>query len=157
MTSRHALLTVDGLIHASRVIAVVSCNEAELLIVTNALVPLKTNALPYLPELVQVVPLTVPLFPFPELSATVVPDPSLNEYAATNPLAWAGDTAPSQSRTDTTRVERISRIKVPRLILMSSLHIESSQNGFWNLGLIESFFTDLGSTLLRTALAFAPD
>src|SRR5260370_742754 len=52
---------------------------------TRALVPLKTSALPYFPAVVQVAFAIVPVFPFPEESATVVPVPSLNEYAATNP------------------------------------------------------------------------
>ena len=38
--------------------------------------PLKDKALPYLPEAVHAAPLTVPVFPLPEVSAAVVPDPS---------------------------------------------------------------------------------
>ena len=52
--------------------------------------PLNTSALPYLPEFVQVAPLIVPLFPFPEASATVVPVPSLNPYAATGVIEPSG-------------------------------------------------------------------
>ena len=52
---------------------------------TSALVPLNSSALPYLPVAVQVVFATVPLFPFPDASATVDPDPSSNAYAATRP------------------------------------------------------------------------
>jgi hypothetical protein len=54
---------------------------------TRALLPLKTSAFPYFPAVVQVAFAIVPVFPFPEESATVVPVPSLNEYAATSPLA----------------------------------------------------------------------
>jgi hypothetical protein len=54
--------------------------------VTRALVPLNANPLPYLPEAVHVAPLIVPVFPFPEASATVAPVPSLKEYAATSPV-----------------------------------------------------------------------
>ena len=53
--------------------------------VTSALVPLKTRASPYLPAVVQVAFAIVPLLPLPEESWTVVPVPSLNEYAATRP------------------------------------------------------------------------
>ena len=57
--------------------------------VTRALVPLKTKASPYLPEVVQVALVIVPLLPLPEESLTVVPVPSLNAYAATRPwVAW---------------------------------------------------------------------
>jgi hypothetical protein len=38
-----------------------------------------------LPAAAQVAFATVPLFPFPDESATVAPDPSLNENAATKP------------------------------------------------------------------------
>src|SRR6516162_9338278 len=57
--------------------------------VTKALVPLKVNAFPYLPEVVHVAPLIVPLFPLPDASFTTVPLPSSNPYAATR--AGAGD------------------------------------------------------------------
>ena len=53
-------------------------------IVDPALVPLKTSALPNLPAVVQVALATVPLLPFPDESATVVPEPSSNAYAATS-------------------------------------------------------------------------
>jgi len=46
--------------------------------VTSALVPLNTNALPNFPALVQVAVPIVPVLLFPETSATVVPLPSLN-------------------------------------------------------------------------------
>ena len=55
-----------------------SCSEAASGTVTRALVPLNTSALPNLPALVQVAPLIVPLLLLPEVSATVVPLPSLN-------------------------------------------------------------------------------
>jgi hypothetical protein len=46
---------------------------------------LNTSALPNFPDVVHVVFATVPVFPVPEESFTVVPEPSLNEYAATKP------------------------------------------------------------------------
>src|SRR5712692_5062679 len=97
MTSSHARVTTDGLTHASRVIPVVRCNEAESLMFTRALLPLKTSALPYFPAVVQVAFAIVPVFPFPEESATVVPVPSLNEYAATRPLERAAPVRPDEA------------------------------------------------------------
>ena len=76
--------------HASKVIPVVNCSEAALLMVTNAPLPLNVNPLPYLPPAVQLTPLIVPLFPLPDASVTVVPAPALNPYAATNPELPAG-------------------------------------------------------------------
>src|SRR2546427_391193 len=97
MTSRQLLFTVDGFTHASKVIPVVSCKDAALLMVTCAPVPLNTSARPYLPEAVHVAPLIVPVFPLPEASATVVPVPSLNEYAATRLEGVAGVALASSS------------------------------------------------------------
>ncbi len=74
-----------GNTHASRVIPVVSCSEGALGMVTRALVPLNVSALPNLPAAVQVAAVIVPLLLLPEESATVVPLPSLNAYAATSP------------------------------------------------------------------------
>src|SRR5262249_56066931 len=65
--------------------ALVNCSDGALLTVTNALVPLKDKALPYLPEVVHVAALMVPLFPLPDRSVNNVPLPSLNPYAATKP------------------------------------------------------------------------
>jgi hypothetical protein len=48
-------------------------------------VPLNEIAFPYFPWVVQAVPETVPVSPFPDASATVAPVPSLNEYDATRP------------------------------------------------------------------------
>ena len=64
-----------GLTHASSVIPVLSCSEAELGTVTRELVPLKLSALPYLPVAAQVVFASVPLLPFPDRSATDRPRP----------------------------------------------------------------------------------
>ena len=72
-----------GLTQASSVIAVARCNEAASGTVTRELVPLKLSALPYLPAAAQAVFARVPLLPFPDASATVEPDPSSNENAAT--------------------------------------------------------------------------
>jgi hypothetical protein len=84
------LLTVVGYTHASNVIPLVNCSDGALLIVTKALVPLKVNAFPYLPEVVHVAPLIVPLFPLPDASFTTVPLPSSNPYAATRPSVADG-------------------------------------------------------------------
>ncbi len=67
-----------GLTHASSVIPLDSCSEAEFGIVTSALVPLNCSASPYLPDVDQVALVIVPLLPFPDASVTVVPDPSSN-------------------------------------------------------------------------------
>jgi hypothetical protein len=64
---------------------VVRCKDVASLTVTRALVPLNTRAFPYLPEVVQVAFVIVPVFPFPDESDTVVPVPSLKAYAATSP------------------------------------------------------------------------
>ena len=74
-----------GLTQASRVIAVVSCSDAELGTVTRELVPLNVRALPYLPAAAHVVFATVPVPPPPDASATLIPDPSSNANAATSP------------------------------------------------------------------------
>src|ERR1700751_4371448 len=58
---------------------------------TRALEPLKLSALPYSPPAVQVAPDNVPALPFPDKSATVDPDPSPNEYAATRVDGAADD------------------------------------------------------------------
>jgi hypothetical protein len=68
----------------------VNCSDGALLMLTEALVPLKLKALPYWPEVVQVAPLIVPLFPLPDASLTTVPLPSLNPYAATGPGVGVG-------------------------------------------------------------------
>src|SRR6267142_562955 len=86
MTSRHALVTADGFTHASSVIPVVRCSEAESLMFTRAFVPLNDNALPNLPPVDHVVLATVPTLPLPEASATLVPLPSLNPNARTRLL-----------------------------------------------------------------------
>ena len=52
-----------------------NCNEAELGTLIRAFVPLNESAPPYLPVAVQVAPEIVPVFPFPDESVTVEPDP----------------------------------------------------------------------------------
>ena len=56
---------------------------------TRAVLPLKTSAPPYLPAVVHVAPLSVPVLLLPEASRTVVPIPASKLYAATGPEAWA--------------------------------------------------------------------
>ena len=43
-----------------------------------------------MPEVVHVAPLIVPLFPLPDASVTIIPEPSLKPYAATRPGAGVG-------------------------------------------------------------------
>ena len=74
---------MEGSTQASNVIPVDSCNDAEFGTVTTELVPLKLNAPPNFPAVLHVAFATVPLFPFPDASVTVVPEPSSNPYAAT--------------------------------------------------------------------------
>ena len=50
----------------------------------------EAERLAVLPAVAQVAFATVPVVPFPDASATVVPDPSSNAYAATNPDVAAG-------------------------------------------------------------------
>src|SRR3954447_22682238 len=81
--SRQLLRVVAGLTQASRVIPVVSWSEAELAMLTRALLPLKEREPPNLPLVLRVAFAIAPLLPLPDESMTVVPDPSSNEYAAT--------------------------------------------------------------------------
>src|SRR5258705_908241 len=97
MPARPQLVTVVGLTHASSVIAVVKRRDAESGIVTTALVPLNESAPPYFPAVDHVVADTVPVLPLPDRSVTVVPVPSLNEYAATRPVCAPADAAPNPS------------------------------------------------------------
>ncbi len=78
ITSRQALETVAGFTQASRVMPELSCSELELGMLTRLEVPLNDSADPYLPLLDQVALLIVPVLLFPDVSATVVPDPASN-------------------------------------------------------------------------------
>src|SRR5512138_368716 len=80
--SSQPLSATEGLTHASRVRAVVRWNDGVSLIVTREFVPLNDSAFPYLPLAVHVAFAIVPVLPCPDASATIVPEPSLNEYAA---------------------------------------------------------------------------
>src|SRR6478735_8240880 len=82
--SFHPVLTTDGLTQASSVIAVVRRNDGASGIVTSALEPLKTSALPNFPLVVHVAFAIAPLLPCPDTSVTAVPAPSSNAYAATS-------------------------------------------------------------------------
>ena len=62
-------------------------SEAESGMVTRALVPLKTRASPYLPEVVQVALVIVPLLPFPETSARTEPLPAPEAVGCNQPSA----------------------------------------------------------------------
>ena len=78
-------MTVEGLTHASSVKPVERCRPAASGTVTSALLPLNRNALPCLPAAAQFAFTIVPVWPLPDASVTVVPDPSSNPYAATSP------------------------------------------------------------------------
>ncbi len=75
-----------GLTQASNVIPTLRSSDAESFTVTDELVPLKDNAPPNFPVFVQPPTLTVPLFPFPEVSRAMVPVPSSKPYTATGPV-----------------------------------------------------------------------
>src|SRR5678815_5940742 len=87
MIACQPLCAAVGMTQASSVMRV-SASELELLTTTTLVVPLKLSAPPYLPA-TQVAPLIVPVFALPEASATAVPVPSLNAYAATSPVEAA--------------------------------------------------------------------
>src|SRR5688572_5128667 len=89
MTVRQMLPSAVGFTHASSVIAVVRCSEAESGIETTSPAPSKESAFPNFPAGSQLAPTTIPALPLPERSATDTPPPSSNEYAATKP-AGAG-------------------------------------------------------------------
>jgi hypothetical protein len=102
---------------------VVSCSEAEFGTLTLVLVPLKLIAPPYLP-VPHVAFAAVPLFPLPDESATLVPDPASNEYAATRPgvaadagvaanaTAAAVDSAAINTRDDEIPFLRSTRVRI---------------------------------------------
>src|SRR3989442_1171153 len=115
-TQRQAVPSALGLTHASRVIPVVRSSEAESGIVTRLDVPLNESAPPKWPALDQDVVETLPALPVPEASATVVPLPSSNEYAATRPVdaPWARPASgpvpvPPASGTATSRASSSNR------------------------------------------------
>src|SRR2546423_11788186 len=70
-------LTDVGLTHASSVMALVRWSRLLSVTVTHALVPLKESAPPNSPAVVHVALASVPVRPWPEASAVVVPVPSL--------------------------------------------------------------------------------
>src|SRR3954463_14202634 len=72
-------------IQALIVILPVICNVAPLPTSTKEVLPLNDSALPARPPAIQLAPLSVPVLLFPDASAVVEPDPSLNPYAATRP------------------------------------------------------------------------
>src|SRR5215510_1606006 len=124
-------VTAEGSTHASSVIPVDSCSEAAFGMVTTAFVPLNDSALPYLPAVAQVAPVIVPVFPLPDASVTVVPDPSSNPYAATSPVAAieggadASSTAPIPATSATAQPMRPTRVaqfaRSPTRLLRSAL------------------------------------
>ena len=81
-TVRQALSPRVGRTQASRVMPVFRSSVAASATVTQSLTPSKLSALPFFP-VVQVAPEMVPALPLPERSASVVPEPASNEYAAT--------------------------------------------------------------------------
>src|SRR5262249_17914951 len=84
MTSRQLPVTTAGFTHASSDIPLDSCNDVEFGMSMRELVPLKFSPFPYFPAEVQVAFTSLPVWPFPDASAVVVPDPSSKPYAATS-------------------------------------------------------------------------
>src|SRR4051794_37100168 len=84
MTSRHALLTVEGFTHASSVIPVVRWSAATSPTVTLAVLPLNCSARPNFAVVAQAALTRLPVRLLPDASAVVGPDPSSNAYAATS-------------------------------------------------------------------------
>src|SRR3954447_7780940 len=107
------LVTEAGLTHASSVIPELSCSEAEFGTSTRAFVPLNESAPPYLPDVVRVELTRLPALPLPELSVTVEPEGSSNEYAPTSPVVAArvvaGPNAGRSAAADTTPSAAITR------------------------------------------------
>jgi hypothetical protein len=94
---RQPLWLAVGWIHADNVIPGVKANDGEAGTFTTLFEPLKLKAVPNLPGS-QVPFVIVPVFPLPDASATEVPAPSPNEYAATSPV----ETEPAGVVTGTT-------------------------------------------------------
>jgi hypothetical protein len=53
--------------------------------VTQSFTPSNWSARPFFPDAVQAAPDSVPALPFPDASAALEPEASLNAYAATGP------------------------------------------------------------------------
>ena len=84
-----------GLTQASSVMPIVRSSEALSGTVTKLELPLNDSAPPKRPIGAQPVAVVVPVLPVPDASATVVPAPSLNPYAATWPGAACAGVAAS--------------------------------------------------------------
>jgi hypothetical protein len=78
------------LIHADKVIAADNPSDGDDATCTRLFDPLNAIAPPYRPCNDHDAPNTDPVFPFPDTSATDVPDPASNEYPATNPSGTGG-------------------------------------------------------------------
>src|SRR4026207_1867365 len=89
-TVRQLVPSALGLTQASSVIPLVRSSEAESGTFTIALVPLKLKAEPYLPPVLQVALLIVPLLELPDRSGRLGPEPWSKEYAATSPRGGGG-------------------------------------------------------------------
>jgi len=105
------LVTAVGRTHASIVIPVVRCSDPESATETSDDVPLNDNADPNFPDADHVAPLTVPLLPFPDASATDDPDPSSNENATTKPGNAALSVSALQSSTNAVASTRGATIR----------------------------------------------
>src|SRR2546425_301892 len=84
---------VIGVVSGALATSALPCGRwrtGEWLLLTHEFVPLNPSALPTSPAVVHVAPLIVPVLLFPEESATVVPAPSANPYAATSPATVFG-------------------------------------------------------------------
>src|SRR5262245_66590929 len=90
MIVRQPLWLAVGWIHAISVIPDDSPSDGDDGTLTRPVEPLNDNAPPYLPVTHDVPPEIVPLFPFPDTSANVDPDPASNVYPATRPAGAGG-------------------------------------------------------------------
>src|SRR5215217_6288646 len=118
MTVSHPLMAV-GYTQASNVSAPARSKLFASAIVTRAFVPLNDRALPYFPAVVQVAFVMVPLFPFPDVSARVVPVPASKLYVATRVLAVdtvSPTPAPGVSRFPLSSTARDLRVTAPPAI-----------------------------------------
>src|SRR4029453_14018755 len=79
-----------GSIHAISVIADDNPSDGDAGTLTRPVEPSNDNAPPYLPVVHDAPPVIVPLFPFPDTSTNVDPDPASNVYPATRPGGGGG-------------------------------------------------------------------
>src|SRR5919108_3344029 len=87
-TVRQRLPSALGRTHASSVIALVRSRSSASAIRTESLTPSNDSAPAFFPAADHVGPLSVPVWPLPVTSWSVVPLPALKSYAATGLPGW---------------------------------------------------------------------